>query len=411
MRVMLVSKFLHHVGGVETYLRWLACALERDGHAVAVLGMRPPAGSERMDLGDSAVYETPTRVFVDASRRTRATSAMSSVYSLAAADIMRHAISDFRPDVIHFHGTCYQLTSSVARVARSAGVRRVATAHEYKLMCSNQRLWTDADSTTCTRCVGASRLDRLVNPVRQSCIKSSRVASLIGGIEAVVSDAVWRADSDLTIHTPSRFMADMLLADGWDRCRIRTLDLPWPEMPVGAEASGGDFLYVGRLAPEKDVATLLAGWQRAAPAHPERRLLIAGAGTEEGALRAWVARHEVPRVEFLGRLDAPGVATALSSAAATVHPAAWYENSPFSVRESLMAGVPALVANVGGMPELVVPGSTGALVEHTRVGWAAALAAFDSTGLRRGADLHRAVAMHRTSEADHLSGLLGIYAE
>ncbi|MHA6630610.1 glycosyltransferase [Pseudonocardia sichuanensis] len=373
--------------------------------------MRPPAGSEQMDLGGSAVYETPTRVFVGASRRTRAASAMSSVYSLTAADTMRHAISDFQPDVVHFHGTCCQLTSSVVRAAQSAGVRRVATAHEYKLMCSNQRLWADADMTTCTRCVGATRLSKLVNPVRQSCIKSSRAASLIGGIEAVVSDAVWRGDSDLTIHTPSRFMTDMLLADGWDRGRIRTLDLPWPEMPVGAESSGGDFLYMGRLAPEKDVATLLAGWQRAASAHPERRLLIAGAGTEEGALRAWVARNEVPRVEFLGRLDARGVATALASAAATLHPAAWYENSPFSVRESLMAGVPALVANVGGMPELVAPGSTGALVEHTPEGWAAELAAFDPMVLRRGVDLSREVATHRTSEEEHLNGLLEIYAE
>jgi glycosyltransferase involved in cell wall biosynthesis len=411
VRVMLVSKFLHHVGGVETYLRWQAHALEAAGHRVAVLGMRPPAGSQRMDLGGSVLYETTTRSFVDASYPARMRSAAASVYSFAAGDTMRRAIEEFKPDVIHFHGTCYQLTSSVVRASRRAGVRRVATAHEYKLVCSNQRLWADAEGTKCTRCVGSGRLGRLVNPVQQSCIKSSRAASLVGGLEAVVSDSVWREDGDLTIHTPSRFMADMLLADGWDRRRIRTLDLPWPEMSTRAEGRGDHFLYMGRLAPEKDVATLVMGWQRAASAHPARRLLIAGSGAEEGALRAWVARQDVPRVEFLGQLDVCGIETALRSAAATVHPAAWYENSPFAVRESLMAGVPALVAKVGGMPELVEAGRTGLLVEHGVDGWAEALASFDSAGLRRGVDLLHDASTRRTSSADHLNGLLAIYAE
>jgi glycosyltransferase involved in cell wall biosynthesis len=412
MRVLLVSKFLHHVGGVETYLRWLAASLQADGHDVALVGMRPDDGERLMDFASAETFQTPARHFVDGSLAHRAVSAAASVYSRATAATMREALRSFRPDVVHYHGTCYQLTSSVVRAAADAGVRRVATAHEYKLVCANQRLWSDRDSAMCTRCVGATRRQRLVNPVQQSCIKGSRGASLIGGVEAVVSDVVTRRARDLTIHAPSRFMADTLVQDGWAESQIRVLDLPWPETSAAVRAGehGEHFLYMGRLAVEKDVKTLLEGWRRAEDRTGASHLVIAGRGACEEQLRRQVAEDHIDRVRFVGHVDSAEMGRLLGRAKATVHPAAWFENSPLAVRESLMAGVPAMVAAVGGMPELVRPGATGRLVDHTADGWAEAFAGHGTDGLQAGEPVLRSVRAYRTSERQHLDGLLDLYA-
>ena len=411
MRVLLVSKFLHHVGGVETYLRWLADALQNAGHEVALVGMRPGPGDQHMSFGNAELFETPTRRFVGGSALNRARSAVSSVYSPAAAAVMNDALDRFRPDVVHYHGTCYQLTSSVVTASAGRGIKRIATAHEYKLMCANQRLWSDATNEVCTLCVGASRMGRLANPVAQSCIKSSRSASFVGGVEAVVSDAVWRRSTDLVLHAPSRFMEQSLREDGWSPTRIRMLDLPWPD-PTASRVEGGTrFLYMGRLAVEKDVATLLRGWQAAGAQTAPYDLVIAGEGAAGEALRGVVAAERIPRVEFVGRVAREELQALLRTAVATVHPAAWLENSPFAVRESLMAGVPALVAGTGGMPELVHPGVTGMLVDHSVDGWRDAFVGFSESTLRAGPEVLSWASSHRTSEADHLAAMVDLYRD
>ena len=44
------------------------------------------------------------------------------------------------------------------------------------------------------------------------------------------------------------------------------------------------------------------------------------------------------------------------AAAVTLAPSRWEEPCPYSVLDSLAAGVPALVSDLGGLPELVEPG-------------------------------------------------------
>jgi glycosyltransferase involved in cell wall biosynthesis len=59
--------------------------------------------------------------------------------------------------------------------------------------------------------------------------------------------------------------------------------------PVGAAPRAG-FLYVGRFVPEKNLALLVAAFERVHEAMPSARLRLVGAGPEEAALRARVAR-------------------------------------------------------------------------------------------------------------------------
>ena len=408
MRVLLVSKFVHHVGGVETYLRWQANALADAGHEVGVVGMTPPAGEIPMEM-PGRIWLTPERSYASgAAGRLR--SAAASVWSPRVGRVVREASAAFRPDVVHFHGTCYQLTPAAVDAARSAGVPAVVTAHEYKLACANQRLYDHRTSAVCTDCVGVSPWRKTTAPLRRRCVKGSLAASLIGAVEGRVADRVWDLTAPLVL-TPSQFMRDLLLADGWESAAVHYLDLSWRadgEEPARL-TTGSNLVFLGRLAPEKGVDLLLRVWARLADRHPQTRLRVIGDGDQEQELRSLADALRLPRVDFLGRLDAAQIQRELAGAAVTAHTAQWFENSPFAVRESLMAGVPAVVADLGGMPEMVSP-ATGRSVAHDDLdGWERTLGEMLGRPLD-GLAFQRAVLQRAMTDSEHLDRLLSYYA-
>lgn len=109
---------------------------------------------------------------------------------------------------------------------------------------------------------------------------------------------------------------------------------------------------VGRLHPDKDQATLLAGFARALPDLPAGSLLaIAGSGPLEGALKAQAKTLGIAdRVRFLGQV--PNVRRLFSAFDLFVLSS---DHEPFGMvlLEAMAAGVPVLATDCGGAPEVV----------------------------------------------------------
>jgi glycosyltransferase involved in cell wall biosynthesis len=408
VRVLLASKFLHHVGGVETYLRWQAGALVEAGHEVALLGMTPPPGERIMTFPPVPIYLTPERSF-DPGAPNRARSAAASVYSPRVGAVFREAVAEFRPDVVHFHGTCYQLTSSVFREARRSNARIFLTAHEYKLVCANYSLFDDRRQEICTDCVEQTPLGKSVRILRRSCIKGSLGPSLLGAIEMPVSLAMWRS-CDGHVLAPSRFMAEVLLRDGVPGT-VEYLENPWPQLdPPSGDKGRNSILFMARLVPEKGVRIVLQAWASIVKDHPDVRLRIAGKGPEEAWIRDFVYRYAVERVDVLGVLNAEAVRAELDRALLTVHPSVWYENSPLSVRESLCAGVPAAVSDLGGNAEAVGGARGPVLPAADHAAWATAMAGAVKARLAGSQRLVDAVRERWFSEEEHLARLEVLYS-
>jgi len=123
---------------------------------------------------------------------------------------------------------------------------------------------------------------------------------------------------------------------------------------------------VGRLAPQKDHATLLAALEQL----PDVELLVLGEGELRPALEADVAaRGLAGRVTLLGNVPAEHVPAALAAADVVVQPSVW-EAYSMVVLEAMAAGRPMVVSDI--------PAHREALGSHARyhpVGDAAALAA------------------------------------
>jgi glycosyltransferase involved in cell wall biosynthesis len=132
---------------------------------------------------------------------------------------------------------------------------------------------------------------------------------------------------------------------------------------LGEEHSA--LLFVGRLRIRKGVEVLLEalrGWSGPGQAPA---LWIAGDGEHRAALESAAGSRGLTRdgrVRFLGRMSAGQVRTLLGRSAALVVPSI-YEGMPLVVLEAMELGLPVVASRVSGIPEVVIDGETGWLVE------------------------------------------------
>ena len=100
------------------------------------------------------------------------------------------------------------------------------------------------------------------------------------------------------------------------------------------------------------------------------KLLLVGEGPEASQLRRTAPRN----VEFVGSVPQHEVSEFLRGARALLVPSLWYEAQPRVILEAYAAGVPVIASRIGGLPDLVVDGTSGLLVSPAdSASWVAAV--------------------------------------
>lgn len=194
------------------------------------------------------------------------------------------------------------------------------------------------------------------------------------------------------VYAPSRFTLEQLADRGFDRNRLavmpRGIDLDRfgpsrrnPDFWIPFGLNGGfKFLYVGRIAKEKNLDTLIDAFV-ALPGDDAGDLVFVGDGPELNALRSRCGAH--PRIAFTGALHGERLAAAYASADAFVFPSLT-DTFGNVVLEAHASGLPAVVGARGGPPEIVASHDSGLVVEREdSAAWSEAL-----DRLRRDTDLY-----------------------
>jgi glycosyltransferase involved in cell wall biosynthesis len=158
-------------------------------------------------------------------------------------------------------------------------------------------------------------------------------------------------------------------------------------------------LAMGRLVPEKGFDVAIDAMRSVLATHPAARLTIAGDGSEREALRRRAERLSVSHaVELAGWVPPGDVPALIARSSVVVMPSRWREPFGLVALEAAQGGRPIVATSRGGLPEIVVSGETGLLIDadDPRVLAEAVVSLLDRPGMaaRMGAAARERAARH-----------------
>lgn len=177
-------------------------------------------------------------------------------------------------------------------------------------------------------------------------------------LEAATGSTVTRYGA--VCHTQVRYLTDVLAIPPHRIDVVQNAVAPGEE-PAPPPDGPPVLLVPAALRADKGHASVLRAFRGVLASRPEARLQLAGEGPERAALERAVRDLGVAgSVEILGlRHDVPDL---LHASTACVLASTAVECFPYALLEAMAAGRAVVSTNVGGVPEMVDDGVTGALV-------------------------------------------------
>jgi glycosyltransferase involved in cell wall biosynthesis len=375
-----------YVGGVELYTRRLAAYLAGRGHRCEVVAI------ERLDDGPTLAAEETNEAGTTVWRL--ALSSHSPEQQFRATyhdpDVERwvgNLLRERRPDVAHLHSG-YLNGGAVLSAARAASVPTIVTLHDYWFICPRITL-QQPDRSVCSGPEGpqkcawclmtAQRRYRLPAAwggpmgaaLAQACVAGTPLRWIVdwpGRVAAVDTrrqNLAGALSTAARVLAPSRFLRDTMVRAGLTPDRIDLLPLGVAERPTAPRRRVDHVRlrlgFLGQIAPHKGLHILIGAVRRLPGAPIE--LVIQGDLQREPAYVRDLERLRSGdvRVVFAGRLEHADLDRFFAGVDIVAVPSVWYENSPLTIHEARMAGLPVLASNLGGMAELVRDGVDGLL--------------------------------------------------
>ena len=268
-----------------------------------------------------------------------------------------------------------------ARAARAA-------ARDCDLVHANWLL-TAAVARTCCRGLP------IVVTVHENNIAAMLRRRLLGRL---FSRALDRVDAAVA---PSPQQASALLDHGVPAGRVHVIPcgIRLPARVVEHRAGSARILWVGRVAPEKDVPTLLAAFRIVAQAEPQAHLTLVGDGPDLHRVRQGVAELGLEARVAIEGWRPPEDVAGYYARADVVAVSSLSEAGPIVVMEGMAHGLPVVSTPVGIVPTVVRHGHNGLLVPRRD----AAAAAEAILSLVRDAELRRRLGAEARRTAEGLT--------
>jgi glycosyltransferase involved in cell wall biosynthesis len=345
LSVCLVTTFYppQHFGGDAVHAHRLANALARRGHHVTVVHSED---AYKALGGKPAAEEFPHEpgVRIRALRSALPLASALTTYVTGRPGFYRRELEAlFREqpfDVVHFHNVSL---AGGPDVLRYGGGVKLYTTSEHWLVCPMHVLFRD-------------NREPCVEPHCLRCTLAFRRPPQLWRYTGLLERALPHVDLFLA---PSRFTLQAHRDRGFTR-PMRHLPHFLPERAAAESAGSGRpyFLFAGRLERLKGVHVLIEAFR----SFRQADLLIAGDGEEEDDLRRQAAG--LGHVRFLGRVTQADLDRLYAGATALVVPSVGFEVFGLVVLEAFAQRTPAIVHDLGALPELIEE-SGGGLVYRT----------------------------------------------
>ena len=276
---------------------------------------------------------------------------LEASWSQSSYNLTRQRIADLKPDVVDIHNFFPLASPSVHYAAHALGVPIVQTLHNFRLLCPGATFYREG--AVCEDCTShAVPWPGVVHGCyRGSRAQTAAVAGMIGVHRLL---RTWQR-AVTTFIAVSEFAKGKFVEHGFPASRI-TVKPNFVLDPGSAGEGGDDLLFVGRLAVEKGIGTMLEAMELVNPAV---RLKIAGDGPLADKVAAAAGRN--PRIQYLGRVPQKKALELMGASRFVLVPSEWYETFGRVAAESFSRGTPVIASGIGAIAEIVEDGRTGFL--------------------------------------------------
>jgi glycosyltransferase involved in cell wall biosynthesis len=346
MRTLIVNTLYrpHRVGGAERSVEILAETLAARGVEVHVLTTAPKPCQREYANVMVHYWKTPNLWWsFDSHSRPKVLKPiwhlLDSSNPLIDSRFLA-LLSDLKPDLVHTNNLS-GFSPRVWKLARSAGLPVVHTTRDMYLLCVKSSMFRRgrACERSCTACKVFSELKRSYE---------KHVDAAVGISNFILKrhlDAGYFTEARLTrrifnpVHKPSGARRESSTEDG-----IR----------VG---------FVGSISPHKGIELLLKAMGK--DQSRSLSLKVFGRANQTDYIGKLTKRYRSARVSFEGFEPPDRIYPEIDL---LVVPSLWHEPFGRVVIEANSFGVPAIVSNRGGLPEIVTEGENGAVFDPDRPG-------------------------------------------
>jgi glycosyltransferase involved in cell wall biosynthesis len=321
---------------------------------------RQPGGEDEVFLRESALllsaghevleYTTHNNEIAEDGVFGKAKLAARTLWAWDSVAGLRSLVQRERPCLAHFHNTFPLISPAAYYACQHEGIPVVQSLHNARLMCPAATLYRKGSA--CHDCAGRS----VAWPgVVRACYHNSRiqtavVAGMLSGHRIL---GTWQQKVDAYIAF-TEFYRQKFITAGLPREKI-FLKPHFLGIDPGMKQIAGDYaLFLGRLAPEKGVPTMLKAWRSLS--HVPLR--IRGEGPLGSDVEQFARENSsVSTLPYLSRRECFDL---IKGARFLVWPSeGYYESFGLVAIEAFACGTPVIASRTGAMAEIVEDRKTG----------------------------------------------------
>ncbi|MBX3049337.1 MAG: glycosyltransferase family 4 protein [Anaerolineales bacterium] len=336
MKILAVHNYYQLPGGEDTAYEREVALLRQHGHQVITYER---SNQEVQQMGLLAKAGIPARM----------------TWSVQAARQIREIVQQERPQLAHFHNTHFMISPAAYYACAAEGVPVVQSLDNPRLICPAASLYRQG--RVCQDCMNKT----LAWPgILHACYRDSRsqtaaVATMLTSHKLLKT---WKRRV-AAFFVATQFYRDMFIEAGLaaDKLLIKPHFVS-PDPQIRSPGQGDYALFIGRLDPEKGIATLLRAWEHL----PEIPLSVRGSGPLLPQVQ--LAAADNPNIQLVERLSEAELIELIKGARFLVWPSeGFYETFGFVAAEALACGVPVLASSHGVMAEMIQDGVNGLHVQ------------------------------------------------
>lgn len=338
MNILQIDKYFYLKGGAETVFFNTIDLLKENGHHVVPFCLKSKKNRE----SEYSKYFVDFPELSESSTFTKIKNISNFFYNTDSVKKLETLIQNEKPDIAHIHLLFNGISVSILPLLKKHNIPIVMTVHDYRLICPAYT-FRNGKEEICESCL---KNKRYIQCFTNKCSKGNLTNSLLLSLDSYFRD---------TFYNPLDYIDKFIFVSKFSQSKHIEANIKYKEKSVhlynftsdrrtNIEEKKNYLLYIGRIAEEKGIQTLIKAQQLV----PNVDIKIVGTGPLLNDLK-----KNYPNVSFLGFKEGKVLEQLIKEAKFTIVPSEWYENNPLSVIESMMSGTPVIGSNIAGIPELI----------------------------------------------------------